>query len=252
MCRHLGYLGPPVTLSELVLRPEHSLMEQAWAPRDTRGGATINADGFGVGWYPDHAGVPKAYRSRSPIWTDTGFAEVATEISSGAILAAVRSATPGMPVLETACAPFTEDRWLFSHNGVVRGWPRSLAKVASTLDTADLMSLEAPTDSVVVWALVRQRLREGRPAAEAVVEVLHEVVRAAPESRMNLLLTDGHVLVATTWTHSLSVCTGHGAVTVASEPFGDAASWEDIPDQHLVVAEPGDVTVTALSEAGAP
>ena len=64
MCRHLGYLGSPVTLDELVLRPEHSLLEQAWAPRDTRGGATINADGFGVGWYPDHAGTPKAYRMR--------------------------------------------------------------------------------------------------------------------------------------------------------------------------------------------
>ncbi|WP_343819163.1 Rv0909 family putative TA system antitoxin, partial [Colwellia asteriadis] len=34
-----------------------------------------------------------------------------------AVLAAVRSATVGMPLDETACAPFTDGRWLVSHNG---------------------------------------------------------------------------------------------------------------------------------------
>ena len=38
---------------------------------------------------------------------------------SGCVLAAVRSATPGMPPDETAAAPFQHGRWLLSHNGVV-------------------------------------------------------------------------------------------------------------------------------------
>ena len=52
MCRHLAYLGPPVPLRALLFDPPHSLVRQSWAPRDMRGGGTINADGFGVGWYP--------------------------------------------------------------------------------------------------------------------------------------------------------------------------------------------------------
>ena len=51
MCRHLAYLGPPTTLSALVLEPTHGLLRQSYAPLDMRGGGTVNADGFGVGWY---------------------------------------------------------------------------------------------------------------------------------------------------------------------------------------------------------
>ena len=50
MCRHLAYVGPPVTLEKLIIKPEHSLLQQAFAPRHQTHG-TINADGFGVGWY---------------------------------------------------------------------------------------------------------------------------------------------------------------------------------------------------------
>jgi len=55
VCRHLAYLGPPVPLAALLYDPPHSLEHQSWAPRDMRGGGTINADGFGVGWYPPGA-----------------------------------------------------------------------------------------------------------------------------------------------------------------------------------------------------
>ena len=65
MCRHLAYLGPPVPLASLLLDPPHALAHQAWAPRDMRGGGTINADGFGVGWYA--AGEVVRYRRNTPI-----------------------------------------------------------------------------------------------------------------------------------------------------------------------------------------
>ncbi|PLW72317.1 class II glutamine amidotransferase, partial [Streptomyces sp. DJ] len=52
MCRHLAYLGPAVALREVVTDPPHSLLRQSWAPRRQRHG-TVNADGFGVGWYAD-------------------------------------------------------------------------------------------------------------------------------------------------------------------------------------------------------
>ncbi|PPK66901.1 ergothioneine biosynthesis protein EgtC [Actinokineospora auranticolor] len=236
MCRHLGYLGPAVPLAGLLLAPPLGLLRQSWAPLDMRGGGTVNADGFGVGWYPGAGAPPVRYRRAVPMWTDASFAQLATAVSSGAVLAAARSATVGMPVVETACAPFAEGRWLFSHNGVVRGWPGSVAGLAAALPTVDLLTLDAPTDSALLWALARHRLRAGESLVDALAGVARSVTAAAPDSRLNLLLTDGTTLVATTWWHSLSVRADADSVVLASEPFDDAPQWTAVPDRSLVVA----------------
>ena len=115
MCRHLAYLGPPVSLQELLVDPESSLVRQSWAPRLQTSGV-VNADGFGVGWYADGDPVPGRYRRDRPIWSDASFLSLARVVRSAAVLAAVRSASPGMAAGESAAAPFTRGRWLFSHN----------------------------------------------------------------------------------------------------------------------------------------
>lgn len=248
MCRHVGYLGPPVALDELLLNPDRSLLEQTWAPRDMRGGGTVNVDGFGVGWYLPGTERPIRHRSAVPMWTDQSFAAMAPSVHARSVLAAVRSATVGMCVNDTACAPFTDGKWLFSHNGKVDGWPDSLAKVAADLDVVDLMTLDAPIDSAVLWALLRQRLDGGTDPGAAVAQLVEDVITVAPASRMNLLLTDGTLLVATTWTHSLWLRHDDETVTISSEPFGAETGWEEIPDRRLVVADARQVRVTAIDE----
>ncbi|MEV4636331.1 ergothioneine biosynthesis protein EgtC [Actinoplanes sp. NPDC049548] len=249
MCRHLAYLGAPVALAELLLDPPHALARQAWAPRDMRGGGTINADGFGVAWYPQGGAEPVRYRSAMPIWSDAALPALAAATASGAVLAAVRSATVGMPVTETAAAPFAEGRWLFSHNGVVRGWPGSVVKVAGRLPVQDLVTLDAPTDSALLWALVRDRLRAGVPPADAVAEVVAEVELAAPGSRLNLLLTDGAQIVATTLGHALSVRADSDGVLVSSEPLDPGAAWQPVPENHLLAATASTVHLTPLGRS---
>ncbi|TDP91976.1 dimethylhistidine N-methyltransferase/ergothioneine biosynthesis protein EgtC,TIGR03442 [Labedaea rhizosphaerae] len=236
MCRHLGYLGPPVPLADLVLDRPHALVHQAWAPADMRQGGTINVDGFGVGWYVPGRAEPVRYRRAVPMWTDESFLSIAAGVSSGAVLGAIRSATVGMPGGEDACAPFADGRWLFSHNGVIRGWPSSVESLAARLPVADLLRLAAPTDSVTLWALVRNRLQSGMSAADAVAATVAEVGAAAPDSRLNVMLTDGTELVATTWWHSLSVLCTEDSVVVASEPWDDDPRWQSIDDRQLVVA----------------
>ncbi|GAA4589377.1 glutamine amidotransferase [Actinoplanes octamycinicus] len=243
MCRHLAYLGPPVPLSALLLDPPHALAHQAWAPRDMRGGGTINADGFGVGWFPLGADEPIRYRSAMPIWSDAALPALAAATTSGAVLAAVRSATVGMPVVETAAAPFLDDRWLISHNGVVRGFPGSFAGLASEVPVEELLTLEAPTDSAAVSVYIGHWLRAGKPADEVLTTLLTEVRKAAPGSRLNLLLTDGDRILATTAGHALSVRATGDAVLVASEPLDDHPAWRPVPDNHLLIATPTDVTL---------
>src|SRR5438552_17664961 len=122
MCRHLAYLGPPATLRALLLDPPHGLGTQAWAPRRQCHG-TMNADGFGVGWYADGDPVPARYRRAGPIWADPGFADLARVTRARAVLAAVRSATAGAEPAAPAAAPSSPGRWPFSHNRVLRRWP---------------------------------------------------------------------------------------------------------------------------------
>lgn len=245
MCRHLAYLGPPVPLTRLLFDPPHGLEHQSWAPRDMRGGGTINADGFGLGWFPPAGPAqPVVYRSARPLWSDSALPALAAATASGAVLAAVRSATVGMPVTEAAAAPFHDGPWLFSHNGKVTGWPDSVTGVAAGLPVRDLITLDAPTDSALLWALVRSRLRAGGTLADALSPVVDLVAAAAPGSRLNLLLTDGRSVAAVTYGHALSVRAGGGAVLVASEPLDDDPAWRAVPEHSLLVADPSAVHIS--------
>ncbi len=247
MCRHLAYVGAPVGLADLLLTPAHSLLRQSWAPRDMRGGGTVNADGFGIGWYAGDA-EPVRLRRAVPMWSDAALPGFAGSVRSGGVLAAVRSATVGMPSVETACAPFTSGRWLFSHNGLVRGWPSSVAGLAAGLPVTDLLLMDAPTDSALLWALLRARLSAGDKPRDAVAALVAEVASAAPGSRLNLLLTDGEQVVGTAWTHALWVRALPDAVVVASEPYDEAPGWHEVPDGHLVAATPTTVDITRVGE----
>src|SRR6476646_6097122 len=137
MCRHLGWLGEPRSIASLVLEPPSGLLVQSYAPRRQKHGL-MNADGWGVGFFDprgqarwaharragDDSGggiesVPRRWRCASPLWGDASFASVAPALISRCVVGAVRSASVGMPIEPSASAPFTDGRWLLSHNGLV-------------------------------------------------------------------------------------------------------------------------------------
>ncbi|MHA4773705.1 ergothioneine biosynthesis protein EgtC [Streptomyces sp. MSC1_001] len=250
MCRHIAYVGEPVALGELLVRPEHALLRQSWEPR-TQSSGVVNADGFGVGWYAEGDPVPARYRRAAPIWGDLSFGDLARVVRSGALLGAVRGATlPGADG-EAAAAPFAAGPWLFSHNGAVEGWPDSLAPLAGSLSPGELLRVEARTDSALLWALVLHRLRAGDAPGPALADTVREAVAAAPGSRLNLLVTDGVRIAATTWGNGLWYLRGPDRVVVASEPYDDDPRWRAVPEHTLVTATRADVTLTPLKEPSA-
>ncbi|MGQ4511166.1 ergothioneine biosynthesis protein EgtC [Streptomyces sp. DW26H14] len=250
MCRHLAFLGPPAPLAEILVEPPHALYEQSWAPRRQSHG-TVNADGFGIGWYAQDDPVPARYRRAGPIWADPGFTDLARVVRSGALLAAVRDATAPSADGEAAAAPFAAGPWLFSHNGAVTGWPGSVARLAAALPAEELLVLEARNDSALVWALLLHRLRAGDTLGQALADTVYDVAgaAAAPESRLNLLLTDGAAIAATAWGDTLWHLHEPGRrAVVASEPYDDDPRWREVPDRTLLVATRADVTLTPLKE----
>lgn len=248
MCRHLAYAGPPVRIGEVLLDPPHGLVRQSWAPRLQRHGV-VNADGFGVGWYVDGEPEPARHRGAGPVWADETFADLARVIRTRCLLAAVRSATPGMPPGAGAAAPLRRHGRLFSHNGRLDGWPTSAGALAARLTGGQLLGVDTASDSGLLWALVDDLLERGRSPAAALAEVV-AAARDTTTGRFNLLLTDGATIAATTagdtlfW-RLLPGPEGDGVV-VASEPYDDGAGWEEVPEDHLLVADGEGVDVRPI------
>jgi gamma-glutamyl hercynylcysteine S-oxide hydrolase len=273
MCRHFAYVGESASLRSLLIDPPHGLYRQAWAPRLQQHG-TVNADGFGVGWYADGDPLPARYRRAVPMWGDPSLLDVARVTRSAAVLAAVRCATAGTAFGEAAAAPFTSGSWLFSHNGALAGWPGSAGPLASALsaralpapevtlcspgETLDpmalqppvvkaLLTLEAMVDSAFLWALVLGRLQAGDPADIALAATISAVEAAGGTGRFNFLLTDGRSIIATTAGDTLWYRRASGGVTVASEPGDEEPGWTEVPDRQLLTAVPDQVTVRPLN-----
>lgn len=256
MCRHLAYLGPPRSLGSLLYEPPRSLECQSWKPRHQREGA-INADGWGVGWWDRSVtDAPARYRTASPMWTDSSFRSVATLVHAGAITAAVRSATPPSPIVETGNAPFSSGRWLFSLNGFVTGYADGLGEhLRRSVSHTRAVGLQGTADSEVLFALVLDALDAGAAPGEALLTVSAEVLAQA-DARLNLLLCDGHQIVATACGNSLFTLRdaglAHGGVLVSSEPLDQHPGWVAVPDRSLVSAMVGHLTTTPFAtELGA-
>jgi glutamine amidotransferase len=251
VCRFVAWIGRPRTLESLLLDPPFGLLRQSYAPRRQKYG-TINADGFGVGWYSPLRPHPARYRTPLPLWSDESFASFAGTVESGCVLAGVRSASVGMPVEVTATAPFTADRLLFGHNGFVPD-----AAALRSLLPADALP-ESRVDSALLWTLVRARLANGATLDEALADVVCAVAQVS-DGRMNLFLTDGERLAATTWGDTLWVRSSEDGVLVASEPddeadgtggTGDAAgAWQEQPDRSVLTVEHGRLSRSALGGA---
>ena len=227
MCRHLGWLGRETSVSALVLDPPHGLRVQSYAPRRQKHGL-MNADGWGVGFF-DNA-VARRWRSASPLWGDVSFDSVAPALRSQCVVAAVRSATVGMPIEASATAPFTDGQWLLSHNGVVD------RDVLPALSTA-----ESTCDSAILAALIFSR------GLDALGQTIAEVGGEDPNARLNIMAANGSRLLATTWGDTLSIVRRDDGVVLASEPYDDQPGWEDVPDRHLVEVTNEHVTFTALN-----
>ena len=236
MCRHLGWLGADVTVSSLVLDPPSGLRVQSYAPRRQKHGL-MNADGWGVGFFDSslQGEVPRRWRSAAPLWGDASFASVAPALRSHCVVAAVRSATVGMPIEPSATAPFTDGQWLLSHNGVV-----DCAVLPLT------SSAESVCDSAILAAVVFER------GLDALGDTIAEVGMTDPLARLNVLAANGSRLLATAWGDTLSILRRDDGVVLASEPYDDAPDWQDVPDRHLVEVTAEGLTLTSLGPPGPP
>jgi predicted glutamine amidotransferase len=269
MCRWIGYIGAPVLMEELILKPEHSLIDQSLASKE--GAETTNGDGFGVGWYGDQP-VPGVYKSIEPAWNDRNLAALSKHIRSHLFLAHVR-ATTGTPVQQTNCHPFCNGEWLFVHNGLIRGYAQTKRDLVLEVASALFYGIEGTTDSELMFNLAITFGLKDEPltALERMTGLVEEIGhRRGVEypMQMTLGLSDGKRLYAVRYSsehqsrslyHSASIEAlreihpalqrfSNDARAIVSEPLSDMSeAWVRVPESSAVVIESGEVNVVPFA-----
>ena len=265
MCRWLAYYGDPIPIEALILRRQHSLIDQSLHSRE--GATTTNGDGFGVGWYDKLGGMPGLYKSILPAWNDRNLRELATHISSPLFFAHIRAST-GTAVQETNAHPFRHGRWLFMHNGLVREYPRVRRDLLLAIDPAQFPEIEGSSDSEVLFHLALTFGLEDDPltALELMVGFVEEVGhRHGVEHpiQMTVATSDGERIIAARYSsegqsRTLYFSTDVRALkalhpdieelqglsdesrAIVSEPLGDVVgAWNKVPESSLGIVQRG-------------
>ncbi len=237
MCRHLAYLGPPATLRSVLIDPPHGLYRQSWAPRRQRHG-TVNADGFGIGWYAEGDPVPARYRRGRPIWGDPSLPDLARVTRSAAVLAAVRDARRARPSASRRRPRSRRTSGCSATTGVLDGWPDSAAGARPGRRDAALARGDGRTPrSCGRWS--SSGSRPGR-------RWTRRSPRPSPPSR-RAAAAGGSTSWSPTGRRSRpppggtrSGTAGRAeSVVVASEPGDDQPGWTEVPDRHSLTATAG-------------
>ncbi|MEZ4317014.1 MAG: class II glutamine amidotransferase [Myxococcota bacterium] len=274
MCRFILYHGPEIPLADLITRPRNSLINQSFDAEWRE--EPLNGDGFGMAWYvPSMRAEPAVFRSITPAWSNPNLLDLAAVIRSGSILAHVRAASPGLPVMEMNCHPFRAGKLAFMHNGFIPDFKPVRRRILERISAEAFDIIDGTTDSEHVFALFVDQYRKRPSLGPALRATLREIAEiAGPErtSLLNLAVSDGTnaaVCRATigpdqSASNSLFVhagmqylcdgteCrmidpSGQGTATiVSSEPLSDDPGWMEVPQNHLVVLEQGELTVESL------
>ncbi|MEM6252652.1 MAG: ergothioneine biosynthesis protein EgtC [Cyanobacteria bacterium P01_D01_bin.156] len=250
MCRLLAYLGQPIPLEDLILKPEHSLVVQSYQPKELEV-ALLNADGFGIGWHHpnDPDAVPFVYRNILPIWNDGNLKDLCRYITARSFVANIRSATPGLPLDFSNCQPFRHEQLLFVHNGYIEKFRQTLYRpMREIIGDAAYQNIYGLTDSEHIFALITHLL-DSQPqlalhhAVEKAVDMI-QALATGHDVRVSgvIIISDGQQLVAARFDNqanapSFYLLRQSQGIILASEPLfkGD---WEPVPQSHsLTVAQ---------------
>jgi predicted glutamine amidotransferase len=266
MCRWNAWFGQPLLIEELLFRTQHGLIDQSLHAR--LGVETTNGDGFGLGWYSDvDGGVPARYRSVNPAWSDANLRDLAAHIESRLFLAHIR-ATTGTPVQQTNCHPFRHGRWLFVHNGAIRGFELIRRDLLLAVDPSLFDGVAGSTDSELLFYLALTYGLEHDPigAVERAVGFVEATGRAhgiEHPVQMTLGFSDGERLWAIRYSseHSsrtLYVSADRTTVqalhpdderfarltdedrVIVSEPLSDLPGvWLEVPESTALIVQRG-------------
>jgi len=284
MCRFLAYLGAPLIIDALLFQPKNSLIHQSFHAQEIK--EPLNGDGFGLGWYNSSISeTPAVYTSAMPAWSDRNLRHLAPMVSSSCIFSHVRASSMGS-VSQLNCHPFNYKKYLFMHNGEIRGFSQIKRDLRRSLSDEIYEWIEGETDSEHFFALFLNRLLKKKKnsgvrfISETLIETIDELEELKVKhgvqqaSSLNIVITDGSCLVAvryiskgyekippTLYYSSGKLCACENGIShlessscnksvlIVSEKLTDYQDeWNEVPPNHLIeVNEYLSVNVVSLS-----
>lgn len=264
MCRWLAYYGSPVRLEDLLVKPQHSLIDQSLHSR--LGATTTNGDGFGVGWYGD-GDTPGVFHSTEPAWNDRNLKELSRHLVSPLVFAHIRASTGGA-IQQTNCHPFRHGSWLWMHNGLIRDFAKVKRDLAFAVDPSLFAEIEGSTDTEMFFYLALTFGLQDDPigGVERAVGFIEATGRrhgVQHPIQMTVATTDGAKVWAFRYSSEGSSRTLFYSTTVTtlrelypdnpmlvgmseesrlivSEPLGDRAGvWNEVPEASCGVIQEG-------------
>ncbi len=262
MGRLAGYVGnTALPLSALLYDPSHSLEHASYAPRELLSG-TVNVDGTGAAWWPGDGSGPLRYVTATPPWADPNLPGLAPSLRGTTLLAAVRSATPGLPYGPDNVAPFVTDGLAGAHSGRIGGFRHGLGRtLLSSLSDARFGQLTAMNDSLALFLMVVQHMEDTPDAtlSDAVTTVIQQtakaVIAAGEVATLNLVVASSGEIVAARTSAGDAINSLYTRTTVegswlASEPLDDDAGWTATPEHSLAVLTAVGVDIKPIAHEG--
>ena len=256
MCRFVAFLGrKPLILSELIEKPENSLIEQSHKAKSSD--PPLNADGFGISWYNFSIDTkPGIFKSIQPAWNDANLKHLTRKIESPCFLSHVRASTIG-EVCVNNCHPFSKEAFSFAHNGTIRQFDKLKRALLQELDDDLFLSIKGNTDSEYLFALIMQHMKTGETLISSVQHAIDWITdhqeTLTPEvfARINMAITNGEELVATRFAsksqrslslyYAVNITSDTPAtetidsLVVSSEPLNEKTwAWHEIPENTLL------------------
>eukprot|EP00158_Paraphelidium_tribonemae_P007227 Partr_v1_DN28159_c4_g1_i6_m56102 putative glutamine amidotransferase len=166
-------------------------------------------------------GGPCVFTSILPAWNNLNLIRLSEKIRSRLVFAHVRAASPGFPISETNCHPWSFGKFLWMHNGYISSFRQIKRKLQSLLRNDMYHFVQGNTDSEWVFALFLNQFDDPlhgsykyediRQALLQTISTLNGLLKEASiteTSLMNFAVTDGVSIVCTRYVNS---CTSEPA-----------------------------------------
>jgi predicted glutamine amidotransferase len=269
MCRLYGFhANEPTKVECSLVHAQNALLRQSVL--DRRG--LSHSDGWGISYYEN--GQLRGERRDTAAHADEHFSTAAERVYARTVVAHVRAATVGVHSLANT-HPFVHLGWSFAHNGTVRGFEvlRPTLEHETASDLLAARNGDTDSETAFYWLLTRLRIagidiNAAGVELELLIAPLADAIRvldamcmdadSGKPARLNFILTNGTVMLASRWRNSLHVLLREGihdceicgiphihhspgtpyrAVAIASEPITHE-HWDEVPDGSIVAVGP--------------
>jgi len=231
MCRWIVFRGRQLWLCDVVTKPSHGLIRQAYErylpsihentkqslqTSTVEVNSKINADGFGIGWYTASAQGPEnpcTFHSITPAPNNRNLRILCDHVQTQLLFGHIR-ASSGSAIAENNCHPFVNGRWMFMHNGAIARFLRIKRILGQKLSKEVFYAIEGTTDSEYAFSLFldilgEERLKENvslekvTQAFMRTIQIIVQLVYTVEESQethihssLNFAVSNGKIVLA--------------------------------------------------------